>query len=134
MNEILELLGLKRHAGVHPPYRKLSADCPIEQAELPELVTLPLQQHIGAPAKALVKRGDEVKVGQLIGEAGGFVSAPVHATVSGTVKNVLPVPSPVTGKPVPGVVIAADGKDEWVELTPGEPESMSPDEMKARIK
>lgn len=134
MNEILELLGLKRHAGVHPPYRKLSADCPIEQAELPELVTLPLQQHIGAPAKALVKRGDEVKVGQLIGEAGGFVSAPVHATVSGTVKNVLPVPSPVTGKPVPGVVIAADGKDEWVELTPGDPESMSPDEMKARIK
>ncbi len=134
MNDIFELLGLRRHAGVHPPYRKLTADRPIEEAELPEVVTIPLQQHIGAPAKALVKRGDEVKVGQPIGEAGGFVSAPVHATVSGTVKNIISVASPVTGKPVPGVIIESDGNDEWVELSPADPDSLSKEEIIARIK
>ena len=48
-------------------------------------------EHIGAPAKALVKKGDHVKVGQLIGEAGGYVSAPVHASVSGTVVDIQPL-------------------------------------------
>ena len=131
---ILEVLGLKRPAGVHPPSRKLGAVAAIERSPLPELVTLPLQQHIGAPAKVLVKAGDEVKVGQVIAEAGGFVSAPIHATLSGKVKQLPTVASSVTGKAVPGVVIESDGQDEWIDLSPANPETLSPSEIIACIK
>ena len=133
-NHILEVLGLKRPAGVHPPARKLAAEQAIERAQLPETVTLPLQQHIGAPAKAVVTRGDEVKVGQVIAEAGGFVSVPIHATISGTVKQLATVASPITGQPVPGVIIESDGKDDWIELTPADPEGLSTEEIINRIK
>ncbi len=131
---VLEALGLKRPEAVHPPSNKLGGQVPIERAPLPETVTLPLQQHIGAPAKALVKKGDELKVGQVIGEAGGFVSAAVHATISGTVKRLLEVASPVTGKAVPGVVIESDGKDEWIQMSPADPEKLSPSQIIDRIK
>ena len=131
---VLEVLGLKRSAGVHPPSNKLGADAAIERAPLPERVILPLQQHIGAPAKLLVKTGDEVKVGQLIAEAGGFVSAPIHATISGTVKQLPTVASAVTGKGVPGVVIESDGQDEWIDLIPADPQALSPAEIIERIK
>ena len=131
---VLEALGLKRSAGVHPPSRKLGAAAAIERAPLPETVTLPLQQHIGAPAKVLVKAGDEVKVGQVIAEAGGFVSAPIHATISGKVKQLPTVASSVTGKPVPGVVIESDGEDEWIDLSPADPDELSPSEIISRIK
>ena len=131
---ILEVLGLKRSAGVHPPSRKLGAQAPIERSPLPQMVTLPLQQHIGAPAKVLVKAGDEVKVGQVIAEAGGFVSAPIHATISGKVKQLPTVASSVTGKAVPGVVIESDGEDEWIELSLADPDELSPSEIISRIK
>ena len=131
---VLEVLGLRRSAGVHPPSNKLGAQAAIERAPLPQTVILPLQQHIGAPAKVLVKSGDEVKVGQVIAEAGGFVSAPIHATISGTVKQLPTVASSVTGKGVPGVVIESDGKDEWIDLSPADPEVLSPAEIVARIK
>ncbi|HDL85423.1 MAG TPA: electron transport complex subunit RsxC [Candidatus Acetothermia bacterium] len=131
---VLEVLGLKRPAGVHPPSSKLGAQTAIERAPLPETVTLPLQQHIGAPAKVLVKTGDEVKVGQVIAEAGGFVSAPIHATISGKVKQLPTVASSVTGKAVPGVVIESDGQDEWIELSPADPDKLSPSEIVSRIK
>ncbi len=134
ITHVLEMLGLKRSAGVHPPSHKLGAEAAIERAPLPETVTLPLQQHIGAPAKVLVKTGDEVKVGQVIGEAGGFVSAPIHATISGTVKQLPTVASSVTGKGVPGVIIESDGQDEWIDLSPANPETLSPSEIIARIK
>jgi electron transport complex protein RnfC len=133
-NHILEVLGLKRRAGVHPPSQKLTAEHAIERAPLPKTVTIPLQQHIGAPAKAIVKRGDAVKVGQVIAEAGGFVSAPIHATVSGTVKQLATVASPVTGQPVGGVIIESDGEDEWIDLTPADPERLSNEEILSRIK
>ncbi len=131
---VLEVLGLKRSAGVHPPSNKLGAAAAIERASLPRTVTLPLQQHIGAPARVLVKTGDEVKVGQVIAEAGGFVSAPIHATISGKVKQLPTVASSVTGRAVPGVVIESDGEDEWIELSPADPEKLSPSQIIARIK
>ena len=95
----------------------------------PPRVTIPLSQHIGAPAKAVVKVGDHVKVGQVIGEAGGFVSAPVHATVSGTVAAIEPVLLS-NGTSATAVVIDNDFNDEWVELHPAEhPETLSPAEV-----
>ena len=60
--------------GIHPNYSKITADSPIVKAKLPKVVILPLSQHIGAPAKAIVIKGDYVKVGQKVAEAGGFVS------------------------------------------------------------
>ena len=131
---LLEVLGLKRSAGVHPPSQKLGATAAIERAPLPETVTLPLQQHIGTPAKVLVKTGDEVKVGQVIAEAGGFVSAPIHATISGKVKQLPTVASSVTGKAVPGVVIESDGEDEWIDLSPADPDELSASQIISRIK
>jgi electron transport complex protein RnfC len=74
--------------GVHPPENKLSAGKGIENSPLPEVVTIPVAQHIGAPAKILVKRGDQVKTGQIIAETAGFVSANIHSSVTGKVQKV----------------------------------------------
>jgi len=83
--DLLEVLGIRRAEGVHPPGRKHASEAPIERAPVPERVVLPLCQHIGAPAKPLVKSGDHVLVGQVVAEAGGACSAPIHATISGEV-------------------------------------------------
>lgn len=71
--------------GIHLPHRKNTAALSPVRMPVPKSVTIPMSMHIGAPAKPVVKVGDEVKVGTLIGEAGGFVSAPVHSSVSGKV-------------------------------------------------
>ena len=78
--------------GVHPAENKLSAKGEIEKMGLPEMVTVHTSQHIGAPAKVLVKRGDSVKVGQVIAESAGFVSANIHSPVSGVVHRVDKMP------------------------------------------
>lgn len=77
-----------RIGGVHPAENKLSAAAAIEVLGLPRQAVFPLSQHIGAPAVAIVKRGDKVKVGTKIAEAGGFVSAAVFSSVSGTVSKI----------------------------------------------
>ncbi|MBU1537257.1 electron transport complex subunit RsxC [Myxococcota bacterium] len=106
--------------GIHPSYNKdLSSKAETRELPLPAEVIIPLSMHIGAPAKCLVKRGDLVKTGQVIGEAGGFISAPVHASISGKVKAVQPVEHPM-GKRLEAVIIEGDGKDEWIELAPVE--------------
>ena len=74
--------------GVHPSDNKLSRAEAVEVLALPDVVNVPLSQHIGAPAVAKVAKGDKVKVGELIAEAAGFVSANIHAPVSGTVTGV----------------------------------------------
>ena len=66
--------------GVHPAENKLSAASPIREASLPKQAVFSMFQHIGAPAKPVVQKGDEVKVGTLLAEAGGFVSAPIHSS------------------------------------------------------
>ena len=99
--------------GVHPPENKFSKGKKIETLPLPKTVTIPTGQHIGAPTKVIVKRGDEVKVGQLIAEAGGFVSANIHSSVSGKVKKIDEV-FDSSGYRKTSVIIDVDG-DEWVE-------------------
>lgn len=99
--------------GVHPAENKFSADKAIEALALPTNVFIPVAQHIGAPAQALVKKGDQVKVGQLIAKAGGFVSANIHSSVSGTVTKV-DLATDASGYPKTGIFIQVEG-DEWDE-------------------
>jgi electron transport complex protein RnfC len=74
--------------GVHPPEHKLSSGKAIEELPPPEVVVIPISQHLGAPAKVVVNRGDQVKIGQVIAQAEGFVSTNIHASVSGKVLKV----------------------------------------------
>ncbi len=97
--------------GVHPHDSKYARECAIEELPLPQTVYVSMAQHLGAPAKPLVAVGDSVKVGQVIAEPGGFISAFVHSPVSGTVKAIAPRKD-LAGNPVMHVEIAVEG-DEW---------------------
>ncbi len=99
--------------GIHPPENKLSADKKIELLAIPKKVSIPISQHIGAPAKVLVKKGDIVKVGQLIAEQGGFVSANIHSSVSGKVFKIDNI-TDTSGYKRQAIIINVDG-DDWVE-------------------
>ena len=99
--------------GVHPPENKLSADKKIVILPIPKTVFIPVAQHIGAPATPVVKRGDEVKVGQIIAKSSSFVSTSIHSSVSGKVKKV-DFSADSSGYVKQGVFIdVAD--DEWIE-------------------
>ncbi len=97
--------------GVHPPENKISADMPIETLPLPDKVSIPLCQHLGAPAVPTVKKGDAVKVGSLIAKGEAFISANIHSSVSGTVFSIDDVMD-ASGYKTKAVVIKVDG-DEW---------------------
>ena len=99
--------------GVHPEENKITAEVATVVAPLPQQAIFPLSQHIGAPAKPVVNRGDKVKVGTLIAEANGFVSAPIYSSVSGTVLKV-DTAIDATGYRKPAIYINVDG-DEWEE-------------------
>lgn len=99
--------------GVHPEEHKISAHKKIEVLPLPQSVIIPVSQHIGAPAKVLVAKGDKVKAGQLIAQSSGFVSANVHSSVSGTVVKV-DIFLDSTGYRRMAVQINVEG-DEWIE-------------------
>lgn len=99
--------------GVHPADNKISRECNIETLPIPETVYIHLGQHIGAPAKPVVAVGDKVKVGQVLAEPGGFVSAYIHSSVSGTVKSIAPR-ADLAGNPQMCIEIAVEG-DEWLE-------------------
>ena len=95
--------------GVTVPHRKNTAEIPaVPIASIGQSVTIPMSMHIGAPAKAVVSVGDPVKVGTLIAEAGGAVSAPIHASVSGKVQKIVDFLL-ADGRTVPAVVIESDG-------------------------
>ena len=98
--------------GIHPCDSKLTADIATQEAPLPKKAWFPLSQHIGAPAKPVVKKGDRVMVGTLLAEAGGFVSAPVHSSVSGVVSKV-DVVTDASGYRKPAIIIDVEG-DEWL--------------------
>ena len=102
-----------RIGGVHPEENKLSAEVATVAAELPKQAVFPLSQHIGAPAKPVVERGQVVKVGTLLAEAGGFVSAPIYSSVSGKVAKIDTVVD-ATGYRKPAIYINVEG-DEWEE-------------------
>ena len=117
--------------GLHPPYYKeATREREIRPAALPKLVRLPLQQHIGAPAKPVVEVGQHVKRGQLIAEPGGYVSAAVHASVSGKVTAIRPLPHPF-GSKSPAIEIESDTWDTPLEETVsiGDVESLTPDQI-----
>lgn len=120
--------------GIHPfDGKELSKDKPIKDVLPKGDLVYPLSQHIGAPATPIVKKGDHVLRGQKIAEAGGFVSAPVYATVSGTVKAIEPHRI-VTGDSIMSIVIDNDEKYEEVEYVPAKPESLTKEEIIGRIK
>ncbi|MBN2790225.1 MAG: electron transport complex subunit RsxC [Candidatus Delongbacteria bacterium] len=101
--------------GYHPPDGKeFSEKKSIEKMPLPKTVAIHLHQHIGAPSKAIVAIGDEVKVGQPLSEAGGFVSIPVHASISGKVKAIAKI-TDAGGNKSDAVIIESDEKDEMFE-------------------
>ncbi len=102
--------------GVHPKdHKELTAHKAVRTALLPKTVIIPLQQHIGPPCECLVKKGDIVTEGQKIGEGVSFISAPVHASISGKVKDIDAYPHP-SGRKVPSVVIEGDGETKnWEE-------------------
>lgn len=105
------------HGGVHPPDHKTeSTGAPIRQAPVPDRLVLPLHQHIGSRAKPLVKRGDRVLKGQMIGAADGAVSSALHAPTSGKVTAVdMEVVAHPSGLPDLCVTIEPDGDDRWIE-------------------
>ena len=109
--------------GIQPDNFKLSSDIAIEDAGIPEVVTIPVRQHIGAPAKILVKKGDKVKVGTLIADADGIVSADVHSSVSG---EVIKVEESETGGGYleKMITIRVEG-DEWEESIDRTPDIVS---------
>ncbi len=123
------------HGGIHPyDGKELSKDKPIK-AVLPKGdLVYPLSQHIGAPAVPIVKKGDHVLTGQKIAEAAGFVSAPIYATVSGTVKAIEPR-RVVTGSNVESIVIENDGKYDEIEYQKPAPlENLSKEEIIALVR
>lgn len=129
-----------RIGGIHPEENKLTNDVATIVAPLPKQAIFMLSQHIGAPAKPVVKRGDKVKVGTMIAEAGGFVSAPIYSSVSGTVFKIDDV-FDATGYRKPAIIINVEG-DEWeetidrsdtLETVSAHPE-LTPEEIVSRIK
>ncbi len=109
----------KFKGGVHPKDSKaLSASKPIQDAPLLDSYKVIMHQNIGAPPELVVKKGDTVKKGDLLAKTGGFVSVPLHAPTSGTIKAIDKCPGP-TGMAVPAIEITADGEDVWGDaLTP----------------
>lgn len=105
-------MSLFRIGKTNIPHRKNTATSSAVRITPPTEIELPMVQHIGAPANPVVKAGDKVFVGTLIGEAGGFVSAPIYSSVSGTVKKIVNYLH-VNGRNVPSVIIESDG-----EMTP----------------
>ncbi len=103
--------------GVHPPEKKFSADSVIEVLPVPDEIVVPLSMHLGAPAKPVVQGGDEVRLGQIIAEPAGFISAYIHSPVSGTVRKIEPRDHPL-GRALPCIIIDNDGRDEAVDFTP----------------
>ena len=129
-----------RIGGIHPEENKLSAEVATRLAPLPKQAIFPLSQHIGAPAKAVVSKGDKVKVGTLLAEAGGFVSAPIYSSVSGTVAKI-DTAIDATGYRQPVIIVNVEG-DDWEESinrdtrleTVESHSELTPEEIVERIK
>jgi Na+-translocating ferredoxin:NAD+ oxidoreductase subunit C len=122
--------------GVHPPENKKASGSSIEALPLPKSVCIHLAQHLGAPAEAVVAKGDVVKTGQLIAKSSGFVSANIHSSVSGIVQKIEPSPD-ASGNKKPAIFIDVQG-DDWVESIDRSPElakmpDLASEEILARV-
>ncbi|MEE4376305.1 MAG: electron transport complex subunit RsxC [Candidatus Competibacteraceae bacterium] len=130
----MKLFGFR--GGVHPPtHKELSAAKPIERLPLPKTLYVPLQQHVGAPATALVQVGQQVLKGELLGHSQGKVSAPVHAPTSGVVAAITEVTAAhPSGLSVLAVVIETDGEERWPDSDPPpDPFSLPPEEVAKQV-
>ena len=126
------------HGGIHRPDRKsMSAGKFLGKVSLPEILTLPLQQHIGAMAEPTVATGDRVYKGQTIARVTEYIGAPIHAPTSGTIIAIeeKPVPHP-SGLGAPCILLQTDGKDEWGELPEPLPyfDDLDPSLLRERIR
>jgi electron transport complex protein RnfC len=129
----MKLLTFK--GGTHPPERKeLAKDKTLIRMDPPQFVYVFLSSHAGVPAKPVVKEGDTVKTGQVIGEPGGFVSAYLHSPLTGVVKKIDKLYHPVQGRPMEVVVIERTNEDEWQLLEHPDWESLSKEQLLEVIK
>jgi len=108
--------GLKTFSkgGIHPEENKLTTDKPIEKLPVPASVSIPISQHIGAPAVPIVERGEQVKTGQIIAKTGSFVSANIHASVSGKIAKISEEMDS-SGYRRTSIMIRADKEEQWAE-------------------
>jgi electron transport complex protein RnfC len=122
--------------GIHPDTSKaLSAEQPIQSLPMPAWLHIPLQQHIGAPAKPIVKVGEFVYKGQVLATSQGVVSASVHAATSGKIAAIghYPAPHP-SGLPILTVTLEPDGTDRWLDQEiPADPFALSPEAIAMRV-
>jgi Na+-translocating ferredoxin:NAD+ oxidoreductase subunit C len=118
------------HGGIHPPEEKeLTEHLAIERMPLPAEIILPLTQHLGKPAQALVQKGSDVKTGQLVAEPQGYISAPIHSPVTGKV-TALTKQLTSSGFPQPAIVIKPDPEEELFEyMPPLDPETITSEEI-----
>ncbi|MDP8217477.1 MAG: electron transport complex subunit RsxC [Candidatus Theseobacter exili] len=125
----MKIITFKR-GGVHPPEKKeLSKDRSAKKVKIPERVVIPMQQHIGAPAVPVVNVGDAVKKGQIIAKAGGFISVPVHASISGKITSIDDFSHPVFSKGK-AIEIESDGLDSSMQMKVSvQPEKLTPREI-----
>jgi len=122
--------------GVHPAdHKRPVADLPSRRLPLPERVHLMLAQHVGAPARPVVLVGQKVKKGEMIAAAHGNISAPVHASTSGTISAIGEITAAhSSGLPGMAITIDVDGEDAWIESDPvADPFALSPAEIAARV-
>lgn len=121
--------------GVHPKeYKELTENLAFEYFPAPDEIILPLSQHLGKEAKPLVKKGDEVIIGQLVAQADGFISAPIHSSVNGKVLSIGKEVTPL-GFPKDSIVIKASENyvDKKFSFPPLNPETITPDEIRQRV-
>ena len=112
----MKFFGFK--GGVHPAENKNQTEnLTTERVALPKMLYLPLLQHIGTPLDPIVKVGDKVLKGQVIADSTAFLSSPVHASTSGTIKKIDNHDFPLMGK-TKTIFLEPDGEDKWVELSP----------------
>lgn len=122
--------------GIHPDdHKQLSAECPIAPLPLPELLNIPLQQHIGAPANPVVKVGERVLKGQLLASGVGMVSAAVHAPTSGIIIALGDGPAAhPSGLPMTCITLEPDGQERWIDTDrPTDPFALSPEAIASRV-
>ena len=132
---VLDLFGATFRHGVHPPDSKhLTERVPVRRMPFPERVVLPLRQHTGKPARCLVRRGDRVERGDIVAEADGYVSVPIHASAAGTVAAVDWWPHP-DGTMAEAVVIDVDRFSAQIPRPRSVPEwdGLTPEQVRAAV-
>ncbi len=122
------------HGGVHPPeYKKLTSNRAYETMPAPQEIYIPLNQHLGKEAVVQVKKGDSVSIGSILAEADGFISAPIHSPVCGTVTSIGKQTTP-SGFPQQTIVIKTNEQLENLFMSPLNPKTITQEEIKERVK